>query len=191
MKKYDEDFTQCFEKEIEGTKTELNLIEAFCGESKARNKYTFFAKQAKKEGYEHIAKIFEETAENEAQHGKIWFKLLNGGKIPNTLNNLKTAAETESYEWENMYEKFAQDARDEGFEKIATLFDTIRTIEKMHMQRYKNIIENIKNNTVFNNKTEVTWECAKCGYNCINKQAPEHCPFCRHPQAYFFKKCDD
>ena len=143
------DFSKYINKELKGTKTEQNLKEAYCGESKARNNYTFFAEKAKAEGYQHIAKIFEETAHNEKEHARIWLKLLTGGNIQTTLENLKTAAETENYEWESMYERYAQDAREEGFNDIAYLFDTIRTIEKSHMNRYKKEIENILNNLVF------------------------------------------
>lgn len=191
MSKHNEDFTDCFEKELKGTKTEENLKEAFCGESQARNKYMFFAKQAQKDGYEHIAKIFEETALNEAEHGKIWYKILNGGKMPKTIDNLNSAAGTESYEWQDMYARFAKEAKEEGFEKISNLFECIRKIEKMHMERYQKLVEEIKENTIFSKEKIVTWECAKCGFNCENEEAPEQCPFCKHPKAYFFKKCID
>lgn len=184
-----EDFINYITKELAGTKTEKNLNEAYCGESKARNNYTFFSKQARKDGYEQIARIFEETAANEQQHAKIWFKLLNGGKLSDTINNLETAINAESYEWEEMYARFAADAKEEGFEKIASLFEKIRTIEKMHMTRYKKLLKNIKNDTVFKKEEKITWECAKCGYNIENEQAPEMCPFCKHPKAYFFEKC--
>lgn len=182
----EDDFSQFINKSLAGTKTEQNLKEAFCGESQARNKYTFFSKQARKEGYIHIADIFDETAGNEEEHGKIWFKLLNGGKLSKTLDNLKTAASTENYEWEDMYARFANDAKEEGFDKIACLFETIRSIEKMHMTRYNKLIAEIEQDTVLKKDREVLWECSKCGYRFESKEAPELCPFCRHPKEYFF-----
>ena len=182
----DDDFSKFINKNLAGTKTEQNLKEAFCGESQARNKYTFFSKQARKEGYIHIADIFDETAGNEEEHGKIWFKLLNNGKIPKTIDNLKTAADTESYEWQDMYEKFADEAREEGFDKIACLFETIRSIEKMHMTRYNKLIEEIENNTVMKKEETVLWQCSKCGYSFDGKEPPKNCPFCKHPKEYFF-----
>lgn len=185
----DEDFTAFVTQKLAGTKTEKNLQDAYCGESKARNNYTYFAKKARQEGYEQIARIFEETANNEGEHGKIWLMLLNGGKLPDTLKNLETAASTENYEWEDMYARFAQEAKEEGFEKIACLFETIRGIEKMHMTRYNKLVENIKNNEVFKKEDKTVWECAKCGYTFDGEEAPEMCPFCRHPRAYFFEKC--
>lgn len=184
-----EDFTNFINKELAGTKTEKNLTEAFCGESQARNKYTFFAQKAKEDGFVHIARLFEETANNEKEHGKIWFKLLNGGKIQDTLKNLENAASVETYEWQDMYARFANDAREEGFDKIAYLFETIRGIEKMHMTRYNKLIQDIKSDTVFEKPEAITWECAKCGYVIEGAQAPEMCPFCRYPKAYFFEKC--
>lgn len=184
-----EDFVSFVTKELAGTKTEKNLQDAYCGESKARNNYTFFAQQARKEGYEQIAGIFEETANNEREHGKIWLKLLNGGKLPDTIKNLGTAASTENYEWEDMYARFAKEAKEEGFDKIACLFETIRGIERMHMTRYMKLIEDIKNETVFQREEKTMWECANCGYTFEGEKSPEMCPFCRHPKAYFFEKC--
>ena len=181
-----EDFSSYITGELAGTKTEKNLQDAYSGESKARNNYTYFAKQARKDGYEHIAKIFEETANNEKEHGKIWFKLLNGGKVSDTLKNLETASGAESYEWEEMYARFAQEAKEEGFNKIAYLFETIRSIEKMHMTRYNKLIQELKSNTVFKKETNVLWECSKCGYRFDGEEAPKLCPFCKNPQKEFF-----
>lgn len=183
------DFSKCINKELKGTKTEKNLQEAYCGESKARNNYTFFAEQAKKDGYIQIAKIFQETADNEKEHAKIWLKLLNGGNIKSTKANLETAASTENYEWEDMYARFAQDAREEGFDDIAFLFETIRNIEKMHMTRYNKLIEDLMKDIVFQKPEKIMWECAKCGYTFEGTTAPEICPFCKHPKGHFFEKC--
>ena len=185
----DNDFSKYLDKDLSGSQTEKNLLEAFCGESQARNKYSFFAKQARKDGYEQIAKIFEETANNEAEHGKIWYRLLYKGKMPSTLENLENAASAENYEWENMYANFASTAREEGYEKIACLFELIRNIEKMHMQRYQRVINHIKKKSVFQKETPVIRECAKCGYTYENESAPDKCPFCQHPKAYFFERC--
>ncbi len=186
-----EDFTAFVTKELAGTKTERNLQDAYCGESKARNNYTFFAQQAKKEGYEQIARIFEETANNEKEHAKIWLKLLYNGNLPETIKNLETAASTENYEWEDMYARFAKEAKEEGFEKIACLFETIRNIEKMHMTRYNKLIEQLRKSRLFQKEHQITWECAKCGYTFEGETAPEICPFCRHPQGFFFEKCEN
>ena len=184
-----DDFSKCINKELKGTKTEKNLLEAFCGESMARNKYTFFAAQAKKEGYEQISRIFEETANNEKEHAKIWFKLLNNGKINSTKENLEEAAKGESYEWETMYANFAKDAKEEGFDDIAYLFETIRHIEKMHMTRYKKLIEDLMKDMIFQKSEKIMWECSNCGYTFEGEKAPEICPFCKHPKAYFYEKC--
>lgn len=173
---------------LKGTKTEENLKEAFIGESKARNKYTYYASKAKKEGYEIIAKYFEDTANNEKEHAKIWFKLLNGGEISDTLSNLKEASEGENYEWKTMYKNFAQTARDEGFSDIALLFDTVASVEKYHNQRYDRLIEEINNKNVFKSEKPVLWECANCGFHILSENAPEKCPLCSHPKAYFYKK---
>ncbi len=182
-------FSNSINKDLKGTKTEKNLQDAYCGESKARNNYTFFAQQARKEGYEQIARIFEETANNEREHGKIWFKILNGGSVPSTLENLETAASNEDYEWEEMYAGYAKIAKEEGFEEISRLFETIRNIEKMHMTRYKKLIEDMTNDLVFKKPERVTWECGNCGFTLDSTEAPEACPFCKHPKAYFFEKC--
>lgn len=182
----DEDFSSYITGNLKGTKTEKNLEEAFCGESKARNKYKIFAKKAREEGYLNIADIFDKTSENEAEHSKIWFKLLSGGSIQDTLSNLKTAASTENYEWEHMYARFAKEAEEEGFSKIACLFETIRSIEKMHMTRYNELIQEIVDDTLYRKETPVLWECNKCGYSIKAEEAPKVCPFCKHPQKHFF-----
>lgn len=173
---------------LKGSKTEENLKEAFIGESKARNKYTYYASKAKKDGYEMIAKVFEDTANNEKEHAKIWFKLLCGGNIADTLTNLKDASEGEHYEWTTMYKSFAETARDEGFDNIALLFDSVATVEKYHNKRYEKLIEEIKSDNVFKSEEPVLWECANCGFHLLSKNAPEKCPLCEHPKSYFFKK---
>lgn len=172
---------------LKGTKTEKNLMEAFAGESMARNKYTYFASKAKKEGYVQIAEIFEETAKNEKEHAKLWFKLLNDG-IGSTVENLKAAADGENYEWTDMYDKFAKEAREEGFDKIADLFEGVALIEKEHEERYKKLLANIEGDLVFSKDNDVIWQCSNCGHICIGKKAPEECPVCAHPQAYFQEK---
>ena len=177
--------------ELKGTKTEKNLMEAFAGESQARNKYTYFASKAKKEGYQQIAAIFEETAANEKEHAKIWFKLLNGGEIPTTTENLKAASEGENYEWTDMYETFAKEAREEGFDKIAYLFEEVGKIEKEHEERYKKLLENVEGDLVFSKDGDRIWKCRNCGHIVIGKQAPEICPVCAHPKAYFEIKAEN
>ena len=169
---------------IKGTQTEKNLQTAFAGESQARNKYTYFASQAKKEGYEQIAAIFLETAENEKEHAKMWFKLLNGG-IGNTAENLKAAAEGENYEWTDMYDGFAKTAREEGFEAIAKLFEGVAAIEKHHEERYRKLLKNVEDKLVFSSEGDAIWQCRNCGHIVIGKEAPKVCPVCAHPQAYF------
>ncbi len=169
---------------LKGTKTEANLQTAFAGESQARNKYTYFASKAKKDGYEQIAKIFLETAENEKEHAKLWFKLLNNGIGP-TEENLLAAAEGENYEWTDMYATFAKEAREEGFEAIAKLFDGVAAIEKTHEERYRKLLANVKEGLVFSKDGDMVWECANCGHLHFGKKAPEVCPVCAHPQAYF------
>ena len=171
--------------ELKGTKTEKNLMEAFAGESQARNKYTYYASKAKKDGYEQIAAIFTETAENEKEHAKMWFKLLHGGSIKGTIENLKDAASGENYEWTDMYSKFAQDAREEGFDEIAALFEGVAKIEKEHEERYLKLLANIENGLVFSKDGETIWQCRNCGHIHIGKNAPEVCPVCDHPQAHF------
>ena len=177
--------------EIKGTKTEKNLMEAFAGESQARNKYTYFASKAKKEGYEQIAAIFAETAENEKEHAKIWFKLLHDGEVPETKANLKAAAEGENFEWTDMYDKFAKEAREEGFTKIAYLFEVVGKIEKEHEERYKKLLENVEDGLVFSKDGDRIWKCRNCGHICVGKQAPAICPVCNHPQSYFEIKAEN
>ena len=176
--------------ELKGSKTQANLQAAFAGESQARNKYTYFASKAKKDGYVQIAAIFEETAENEKEHAKLWYKLLNGG-ISSTEENLEEAANGENYEWTDMYTSFAKDAREEGFEDIAKLFEGVAAIEKEHELRYKKLLENIKGDAVFSKDGDVVWQCSNCGHICVGKKAPEVCPVCSHPQSYFQIKADN
>lgn len=178
-------------KELKGTKTEANLQAAFAGESEARNKYTYFASKAKKDGYVQIAAIFEETANNEKEHAKIWYKLLNGGSVSGTMDNLKAAAGGENYEWTEMYPTFAKEAREEGFDEIADLFEAVAAIEKEHEERYKKLLANIEGGLVFSKDGDVIWQCANCGHICIGKQAPEVCPVCAHPQSYFQVKAEN
>ena len=171
--------------ELKGSKTEENLIKAFAGESGARNKYTYFASKAKKEGYEQIAAIFEETANNEKEHAKMWFKLLNGGEIKSTKENLKAAAEGENFEWTDMYKEFAKTAKEEGFDDIAFLFEEVAKIEKHHEERYLKLLGNINDNLVFSKNEETVWICRNCGHVYVGKDAPKVCPVCNHPQSYF------
>ena len=177
--------------ELKGSKTEKNLMEAFAGESQARNKYTYFASKAKKEGYEQIAAIFLETAENEKEHAKIWYKLLNGGEVGNTIENLQAAADGENYEWTDMYDRFAREAKEEGFDKIAYLFTEVGKIEKEHEERYKKLLENVKGDLVFSKDGDKIWKCRNCGHICIGKEAPGICPVCNHPQSYFEVKAEN
>ena len=170
---------------LKGTKTEANLMTAFAGESQARNKYTYYASKAKKEGYEQIAAIFTETANNEKEHAKIWFKLLHDGAVPDTLTNLADAAAGENYEWTDMYANMAKEAREEGFEKIAILFDMVGKIEKEHEERYLALKANIENSRVFEKDGKIFWQCANCGHIHEGTKAPQKCPVCDHPQAYF------
>ena len=170
--------------ELKGSKTEANLWIAFAGESQARNKYDYFASAAKKEGYEQIAAIFQETALNEKEHAKMWFKLLSGG-IGNTVENLKDAAAGENYEWTDMYAGFAKEAREEGFEQIAVLFEKVGDIEKEHEERYRALCKNIEEGKVFNREGKVAWICRNCGHIHFGEEAPEVCPVCAHPKAYF------
>ncbi len=176
-------------KDLKGTKTEKNLWEAFAGESQARNKYTYFASKAKKDGYVQIAKIFEETAANEKEHAEIWFKLLNG--IGSTAENLKSAAEGENYEWTDMYYEMAKDAREEGFDHIAFLFDEVGKIEKEHEERYRKLLANVEGGLVFSRDGDMIWQCSNCGHIHVGKKAPEVCPVCVHPQAYFQIKAEN
>lgn len=172
---------------LKGSKTEANLMAAFSGESMARNKYTFYADKAKKEGFEHIAKMFQETADNEKVHGKIWFKLLHDG-VGSTDSNLKDAAAGENYEWTDMYKNFAEVAREEGFDDIAKLFEHVAEIEKHHEERYLKLLSNIENNKVFSEEVEEVWICMKCGHIHRGKNAPKKCIVCSHPQSYFERR---
>ena len=172
--------------ELKGSKTEANLWEAFAGESQARNKYTYYASKARKDGFEQIAAFFEETANNEKEHAKLWFKLLQeNGEIGTTAENLKAAAEGENYEWTDMYATFAKEADEEGFKKIAALFRGVAKIEAEHEQRYLALLNNVENGLVFSRDGEMVWKCSNCGHICVGKKAPEVCPVCAHPQAYF------
>ena len=171
--------------ELKGTKTEKNLLAAFAGESQATNKYRYFASKAKKDGYVQIANIFEETANNEKEHAKMWYKLLKGGSIPSTIDNLKEAADGENYEWTDMYAEFAKDAKEEGFDHIAYLFESVAAIEKEHEERYRKLLANIEGDLVFSKDGDVIWQCINCGHICVGKKAPEVCPVCAHPQSYF------
>ena len=176
--------------ELKGSKTEENLLAAFAGESEARNKYTYYASKARKEGYVQIANILEETAANEKEHAKMWFKLLKGG-IGTTAENLADAAAGENYEWTDMYATFAKEAREEGFDEIATLFEGVAAIEKEHEERYKKLLENVEKGLVFSKDGDTIWQCSNCGHICIGKQAPEVCPVCAHPQSYFQVKAEN
>ena len=171
-------------KELKGTKTEKNLMEAFAGESMARNKYTYFASKAKKDGYVQIASIFEETAANEKEHAKIWFKLLTGG-VGTTVENLTAAADGENFEWTDMYARMAREAREEGFDDIADKFEMVGAIEKHHEERYKKLLANINDKKVFSKDGDAIWQCSNCGHIVIGKSAPDVCPVCDHPQSYF------
>ncbi len=177
--------------ELKGTKTEKNLMAAFAGESQARNKYTYFASRAKKDGYEQIAAIFEETANNEKEHAKMWFKLLQGGEIASTDENLKAAAEGENYEWTDMYAEFAKVAKEEGFNRIAYLFEEVGKIEKEHEERYLALLENVKENKVFAKDGETVWKCRNCGHIHVGEKALEKCPVCDHPKAHFEVKAEN
>ena len=175
--------------ELKGSKTEANLMAAFAGESQARNKYTYFASKAKKEGYEQISSFFTETADNEKEHAKIWFKLLNGGDVPTTKENLKAAADGENYEWTDMYKGFAKTAKEEGFDHIAYLFEEVAKIEKEHEGRYLKLLDNLDSDLVFKTKEEATvWICRNCGHVYVGKEAPKVCPVCNHPQSYFERR---
>ena len=176
--------------ELKGSKTEANLMAAFAGESQARNKYTYYASKARKDGYVQIAEIFEETANNEKEHAKIWFKLLHAG-MPGTLDNLKDAADGENFEWTDMYAEFAKVAKEEGFEKIAFLFEKVGEIEKAHEERYRKLISNIEGDLVFTKEGDTIWECINCGHIVIGKKAPELCPVCAHPKAYFKQRANN
>ena len=173
---------------LQGTKTEQNLKAAFAGESEARNKYSYFASKAKKDGYEQIAAIFEETANNEKEHAKMWFKLLEGGEVKSTPENLAAAAAGENYEWTNMYAEFAKTAREEGFDEIAEKFEGVAAIEKSHEERYRKLLKNIEDKVVFSSEGDTIWVCRNCGHIVIGKEAPEVCPVCAHPKSYFERR---
>ena len=176
--------------DLKGTKTEANLRTAFAGESEATNKYTYYASKAKKDGYVQIANIFEETAGTEREHAKMWFKLLHDG-IGSTVDNLVDAANGENYEWTDMYAGFAKEAREEGFDDIAALFEGVAAIEKEHEERYRKLLANIQGDLVFSKDGDVIWQCSNCGHICIGKKAPEVCPVCAHPQSYFQIKAEN
>ena len=171
--------------ELKGSRTEANLMAAFAGESQARNKYTYYASKAKKDGFEQIAEIFLETADNEKEHAKMWFKELHGGSVPSTSENLLDAANGENFEWTDMYKEFAQTAREEGFERIANLFEGVAEIEKHHEERYRALLDNVNSEMVFSKDGDKIWQCRNCGHICIGKEAPKVCPVCSHPQSYF------
>lgn len=178
-------------KELKGTKTEKNLQEAFAGESQARNKYSYWASKAKKDGYQQIAAIFEETAANEKEHAKMWFKLLEGGSIKSTTENLKAAADGENFEWTDMYERMAKEAEEEGFNEIADKFRAVAAIEKAHEKRYRKLLSNIEEGLVFSREGDRIWQCRNCGHIVIGQNAPEICPVCDHPQSYFELKAEN
>ena len=177
--------------DLKGSKTEANLMAAFAGESQARNKYTYYASKAKKEGYEQIAALFQETADNEKEHAKMWFKLLQGGQIKSTAENLKDAAAGENYEWTDMYAGFARVAKEEGFDRIAYLFEEVGKIEKEHEARYLKLLDNVENELVFSKDGDKIWKCRNCGHICIGKEAPKVCPVCEHPQSFFEIKAEN
>lgn len=177
--------------ELKGSKTEKNLMTAYSGESEARNKYTYYASRAKKDGYEQIAALFQETADNEKEHAKLWFKLLKGGAVPDTMTNLADAAAGEHYEWTDMYATFAKEAREEGFDTIAALFEGVAAIEKEHEARYLKLLANVKDKLVFSKEGDAIWKCRNCGHIVVGKEAPAVCPVCAHPQAYFEIKAEN
>ena len=183
------DFLRCRAEEIKGTKTEQNLLAAFAGESQARNKYTYFASKAKKDGYVQIGNIFQETADNEKEHAKIWYKILHA--IGDTAENLNTAADGEEYEWKEMYPSFAATAKEEGFDDIARLFSRVAEIEKEHEARYRKLLENVENGVVFSSDGDAIWQCSNCGHIIVGPKAPEICPVCGHPQSYYQKKAEN
>ena len=172
-------------KELKGTKTEKNLMEAFAGESQARNKYSYFASKAKKDGYQQIAALFEETANNEKEHAKMWFKYLEGGAIKDTMSNLKAAAEGENYEWTDMYDRMAKEAEEEGFTEIAARMRGVAEIERHHEERYRKLLKNIEDGIVFSRDGDTIWQCRNCGHIVVGTAAPEVCPVCDHAQSYF------
>jgi len=177
--------------DLKNSKTEANLMAAFAGESQARNKYTYYAAKAKQEGYNQIAAIFQETADNEKEHAKMWFKLLHDDAVPDTMTNLKDAADGENYEWTDMYAGFAKTAREEGFDKIASLFELVANVEKEHEARYLKLLANVKDGLVFSRDSDMIWQCANCGHIVVGKKAPESCPTCNHPKAFFQIKAEN
>jgi len=177
--------------ELKGSKTEKNLMTAFAGESQARNKYTYYASQAKKDGYEQLAAIFEATANNEKEHAKLWFKALHGGKVPGTIENLHDAINGENYEWTEMYKEFAEVAKEEGFNELAELFEKVGSIEKDHEERYAVLLNNINDDIVFQKSDEVVWECRNCGFTYFSNKALEECPVCKHPESYMEMKAEN
>jgi rubrerythrin len=178
-------------KELKGTKTEKNLMEAFAGESKAHTKYSYYASKARKDGYEQIAAIFEETSHNEKEHAKLWFKLLHGGDMPDTMANLRDAADGENYEWTDMYERMAVDAEEEGFSAIAKRFRAVADIERLHEERYRRLLQNIEEGIVFSRDGDRVWVCRNCGHIVIGPKAPAACPVCAHPQSFFELRADN
>lgn len=172
-------------KELKGTKTERNLMEAFAGESQARNKYSYYASKARRDGYEQIAAIFEETANNEKEHAKLWFKYLHGGEMPDTMANLRDAADGENYEWTNMYDRMANEAEEEGFTEIAWRFRAVAAIERHHEERYRRLLANIEDGIVFSRDNDTVWVCRNCGHIVVGKKAPEVCPVCKHSRSFF------
>jgi len=178
-------------KELKGTRTEQNLKEAFAGESQAHTKYAYYASRARKDGYEQIARLFEETAHNEKEHAKLWFKHLHGGSVPETTVNLQDAAQGENYEWTDMYDRMAREAREEGFPELAVQFEQVGRIEHTHEERYRRLLANIEGGLVFSREGDCIWECGNCGHIVIGRQAPEICPVCQHPQSYFMLRAEN
>ena len=178
-------------KELKGPKTEKNLMEAFAGESQARNKYSYFASKAKKDGYQQIAALFEETANNEKEHAKLWFKYLHDGEVPDTMTNLKDAADGENYEWTDMYDRMAKEAEEEGFDEIAFRFRAVAAIERHHEERYRRLLQNIEEGIVFSRDDDRIWLCRNCGHIVVGKKAPEVCPVCAHPKSFFEIKAEN
>ena len=177
--------------ELKGSRTEQNLMAAFAGESQARNKYSYYASKAKKDGYEQIAAIFEETANNEKEHAKLWFKYLNGGEVPSTMDNLKDAAAGENYEWTDMYASFAEVAKEEGYDELAYLFSEVAKIEKEHEERYLTLLKNVEDGRVFEKSEEKIWICRNCGHVYVGTKAVELCPVCKHPKSYMEVKANN
>lgn len=178
-------------KDLKGTKTERNLQEAFAGESQARNKYSYYASKARKDGFEQIAALFEETANNEKEHAKLWFKYLHGGDVPGTMQNLRDAAEGENYEWTDMYDRMAREAEEEGFTEIARRFRAVAAIERHHEERYRRLLKNIEDEIVFSREGDRMWICRNCGHIVVGKKAPGSCPVCAHPQSFFEIKAEN